>query len=126
MAAIRGKDTKPEMLVRRFLHKHGFRFRLHRKGLPGKPDIVLPKYRTAIFVHGCFWHSHDCKNFVMPTTRQNFWKNKLAATSARDAVVTQELRNQGWRVVTVWECGLSSNELETLILDLTNITKNLI
>ena len=94
MAAIRGGDTKPEMRVRALLHALGYRFRLHRKDLPGKPDIVLPKYRTVIFVHGCFWHCHDCRyGSVVPSTRADFWAAKRA-----------ELESVGWRVETIWEC----------------------
>ena len=84
MAAIKGKNTKPELLVRSWLHRNGFRFRLHRKDLPGTPDIVLPKYRTVIFVHGCFWHSHGCKNSIVPKTRRAFWNKKLTGTMLRD------------------------------------------
>lgn len=108
MAAIRGKDTKPELLVRRWLHRVGFRFRLHAKNLPGKPDIVLPKYRTVIFVQGCFWHSHGCKNSQRPRTRQTFWEEKLNATIARDERNAAVLCQAGWRVLIVWECELDS------------------
>jgi DNA mismatch endonuclease, patch repair protein len=105
MAAIRGKDTKPEILVRSALHALGYRFRLHRRGLPGTPDIVLPKYKTAIFVHGCFWHSHDCRyGRVTPATRSDFWSTKRAGTIARDQTKKEALEEQGWRVLTVWEC----------------------
>lgn len=107
MAAIKGKDTKPEMIVRRFLHREGFRFRLHRKDLPGKPDIVLPKYRTVIFVHGCFWHRHDgCRFATMPATRQDFWRAKFERTKERDQNVLQSLLENSWRVIILWECGL--------------------
>jgi len=105
MAAIRGKDTKPEMLVRRYLHRAGFRYRLHAKDLPGKPDIVLPKYRAVIFVHGCFWHRHEgCKNAVMPKTNEAFWRKKLEGNVQRDRRNEEKLKKQGWRVLTVWEC----------------------
>ncbi len=105
MSAIRGRDTKPELLVRSLLHKQGFRFRLHAKLLPGKPDIVLPKYRAVIFVHGCFWHSHYCKRGrSTPATNQSFWKKKRAATVRRDQSVRRRLRHLGWRVIVVWEC----------------------
>jgi DNA mismatch endonuclease, patch repair protein len=105
MAAIRGKDTKPEIIVRTALHALGYRFRLHRKDLPGTPDIVLPKYKTAIFVHGCFWHSHDCRyGRVTPVTRSEFWSEKRAGTVARDQRKNQTLKEQGWQVLTIWEC----------------------
>jgi DNA mismatch endonuclease, patch repair protein len=105
MAAIRGKDTKPEIIVRTALHALGYRFRLHRKDLPGTPDIVLPKYKTVIFVHGCFWHSHDCRyGRVTPATRSEFWSDKRAATVTRDQRKKQALEEQGWQVLTIWEC----------------------
>ena len=107
MAAIRGTNTKPEILLRRALHAAGFRFRLHVKNLPGKPDIVLPKYRIAIFVHGCFWHGHDCKNFRMPKTRRAFWRNKIRGNQKRDDQAQELLKSSGWRVATVWECAVS-------------------
>jgi DNA mismatch endonuclease (patch repair protein) len=105
MAAIRSRNTKPEVRVRRVLHAMGFRFRLHRKDLPGKPDIVLPKFRTAIFVHGCFWHCHRCKyGSVVPATRAEFWAAKRGGNVARDRKHVAALRRLGWRVVVVWEC----------------------
>jgi DNA mismatch endonuclease (patch repair protein) len=104
MSGIRGKNTKPEMIVRRVLHKAGFRYRLHDKRLPGKPDIVLPKYKTVIFVHGCFWHGHDCKAFKWPKTRKEFWKNKIAGNIERDIQRQHTLTETGWRVVQLWEC----------------------
>jgi DNA mismatch endonuclease, patch repair protein len=106
MAAIKGKNTKPELLVRSWLHRHGFRFRLHRKDLPGKPDIVLPKYRTVIFVHGCFWHSHGCKNSVVPRTRREFWVEKLRANQTRDISVIRATKMLGYRPIILWECAL--------------------
>lgn len=105
MAAIRGGDTKPEMRVRSLLHGLGYRFRLHRKDLPGKPDIVLPKHRTAIFVHGCFWHCHECRyGRVTPVTRAEFWAAKREGNVARDMKKREELERAGWRVETIWEC----------------------
>jgi DNA mismatch endonuclease, patch repair protein len=104
MAAIKGKNTKPELLVRSWLHKNGFRFRLHRKDLPGKPDIVLPKFRTVIFVHGCFWHSHGCKNSVAPKTRASFWRDKLEKATTRDEIALNALDALSWRSLVVWEC----------------------
>ena len=111
MAGIKGKDTRPELAVRRFLHAHGYRFRLHRKDLSGKPDIVLPRLKVCIFVHGCFWHRHaGCKYATMPKTRVDFWTKKLDSNVDRDRKVTQGLISEGWRVFTVWECELKKPE----------------
>lgn len=106
MAGIRAKDTKPEMVVRRGLHALGFRFVLHDRRLAGKPDMVLPRWRSAIFVHGCFWHGHDCPLFRWPSTRQDFWRQKIGRNQERDAEVEAELDRAGWRVLTIWECSL--------------------
>ncbi|GAA4448723.1 very short patch repair endonuclease [Nibrella saemangeumensis] len=107
MSRIRGKDTKPEMIVRQFLHKNGFRYRIHVKDLPGKPDIVMPKYRTVIFIHGCFWHGHEgCRYFIIPKTRTEWWTNKIMTSRRKDQENTQSLRNAGWNVVTIFECEL--------------------
>jgi DNA mismatch endonuclease (patch repair protein) len=106
MAGIRGKNTKPELVVRRGLHALGFRFRLHDRALPGKPDLVLPRWRAAIQIHGCFWHGHDCRLFRWPGTRQEFWRTKIGRNVARDAEVEAALDHAGWRVLTVWECAL--------------------
>jgi DNA mismatch endonuclease (patch repair protein) len=107
MALVRGKDTAPEMVVRRLAHGLGHRFRLHRKDLPGKPDLVFPSSRRAIFVHGCFWHGHadpDCRRARVPKTRTEFWTQKISRNAARDAVTDAALREAGWKVLTVWEC----------------------
>jgi DNA mismatch endonuclease, patch repair protein len=105
MAAIRSANTKPEMRVRSALHALGYRFRLHRKDLPGRPDIVLPRLRTVIFVHGCFWHCHRCKyGSVVPATRADFWATKRAGNVARDRRNRTALRRAGWRVFVLWEC----------------------
>lgn len=105
MAKIRSKDTKPELAVRSLLHRLGYRFRLHRRDLPGSPDIVLPKHRTVIFVHGCFWHRHaGCRHATTPATRARFWRLKFEGNMARDRRVKAALRRGGWRVVTIWEC----------------------
>jgi len=105
MSRIRSKNTKPEMIVRSFLHKQGYRFRLHDKTLPGKPDIVLKKYKTVIFVHGCFWHGHkNCKYFVVPKTRTKWWLNKINGNIARDKKAQRELRKLGWKVINIWGC----------------------
>ena len=107
MSQIKGKNTKPELLVRKFLHIQGFRYILHNKKLPGKPDIVLNKYKTVIFIHGCFWHGHNnCKYFVAPKTRTKWWLNKIAANKANDEKAMKALRKDGWKVITVWECNL--------------------
>jgi|TARA_R110002126_G_scaffold288101_1_gene441423 DNA mismatch endonuclease (patch repair protein) len=106
MSGIRGKDTKPEITVRKGLHARGFRYRLHDKTVAGKPDLILPRYRAAIFVHGCFWHQHGCHLFKMPSTRREFWMEKLAANRKRDAKVRTALLNSGWRILTIWECAL--------------------
>ena len=105
MARIRSKGTQPELVVRRALHSMGFRFRLHRRDLPGKPDIVLPKHRLVIFVHGCFWHQHPgCKLASSPKTRGDYWTPKLASNVARDERHARELEAAGWQVETIWEC----------------------
>jgi len=106
MSGIRGRNTKPEILVRSLLHQQGFRFRLHIRELPGKPDIVLPKYRAAIFVHGCFWHGHDCPLYRLPGTRPDFWRNKIERNRASDRRARDALLAAGWRVAVVWECAL--------------------
>jgi len=109
MSRIKGKDTKPEMLVRRFLHAHGFRYKLHDKTLPGKPDIVLPKYKTVIFVHGCFWHGHEgCKYYVVPKTRTEWWVEKIGKNKANDKKAFISLSEAGWKIVDIWECDLKS------------------
>ena len=115
MSGIRGKDTKPEIVVRKLLHSEGFRFRLHRKDLPGRPDIVLPKYRTAILVHGCFWHGHDdCHLFRLPRSRTDFWQEKIAGNQARDRKNILLLHDLGWRTLEIWECALKGKlKLET-------------
>jgi DNA mismatch endonuclease (patch repair protein) len=105
MSRIRGRDTGPERVVRSLLHRMGFRFRLHVKRLPGKPDIVLPRYRTVVFVHGCFWHRHrGCKNCTTPTNNREFWVKKLNGNAARDKLRSKSLAKMGWRAIVVWEC----------------------
>ena len=106
MAAITGRDTKPELIIRKALHARGFRYRLHVKDLPGRPDIVFPKSRAALFVNGCFWHGHDCDLLRWPKTRESFWRDKIGATVRRDARSHEQLKDAGWRVGIVWECAL--------------------
>ena len=105
MSAIKSKNTKPEIIVRKLLHSKGYRFRLHKKDLPGSPDIVLPKYKTAIFVHGCFWHRHqNCKYASTPKTRQEFWEAKFRENINRDKKHQENLSSMGWKIIIVWEC----------------------
>lgn len=104
MAGIKGKNTKPEILVRKALHAAGFRFRLQDKRLPGRPDIVLRKYKTVVFVHGCFWHGHECEKFRWPKTRKAFWRNKILANRKRDSTAVRDLEKAGWVTVSIWEC----------------------
>ena len=106
MAGIKGKHTKPEIFLRKALHAQGLRYRLGGGGLPGRPDLVFPSRKTVVFVHGCFWHRHECKYFKWPRSNQEFWKNKLEVNAARDKHVKCELMKLGWRVLTVWECDL--------------------
>jgi DNA mismatch endonuclease (patch repair protein) len=110
MSGIRGKNTRPELMIRRALHARGFRYRLHCKDLPGKPDLCLPKYRAVIFVHGCFWHGHDCHLFKWPKTRAAFWEAKVRRNREVDEAALTRLTAEGWRVATVWECALKGKE----------------
>ncbi|MES3013874.1 MAG: DNA mismatch endonuclease Vsr [Pseudomonadota bacterium] len=119
MAGIGGKNTRPEMAVRQHLFAAGFRYRLHRRDLPGRPDIVLPKYKTVIFVHGCFWHRHTgCRFAAVPATNAQFWREKLDGNVERDRRSARALRAAGWRVLRVWECRTSAKDLERLVADL--------
>ena len=113
MSRVRGKDTSIELEVRKRLFAHGYRYRLNSKKLPGHPDLVLAKYRTVIFVNGCFWHSHPgCKKAVIPATNRDFWENKIQSNTKRDVENYQKLENLGWRVIVVWECELSKKQIE--------------
>lgn len=121
MAAIKGSHTKPELIVRRALHSAGLRYRLHAKDLPGKPDLVFPKYNAVIFVNGCFWHQHRCHLFKWPVTRREFWEQKIGRNVANDLLVLEKFRELGWRVAVIWECALKgktrldkSETMETL------------
>ncbi len=119
MSRIKGKNTKPEMVVRKFLFANGFRYRLHDTKLPGKPDIVLLKYKTVIFVNGCFWHGHKgCKYFVLPKTRTEWWLQKIKGTMARDRAAEIALNVMGWKVIVIWECQLKKNNLTSTLTGL--------
>lgn len=121
MSRIRSKDTKPELLVRRYLHKIGFRYRLHVKELPGKPDIVLPKFKTVIFIHGCFWHGHEeCRYYVVPKTRTEWWLEKIGKNTSNDTNAANLLKAAGWNVVTIWECELKKPQIDTTLNFLTS------
>jgi DNA mismatch endonuclease (patch repair protein) len=119
MAGIKGKDTKPELVLRRALHARGFRYRLHSKNVPGRPDLVFPKHHAIVFVHGCFWHRHEgCRYTTTPSTRPEFWQAKFDANVARDRSVHDQLLDAGWRVATVWECALRRPEETVLAANL--------
>lgn len=110
MSRIKAKNTTPEIIVRKFLFHKGFRFRIHVQNLPGKPDIILPKYRTVIFVNGCFWHGHtNCRYFIIPKTRTDWWKNKILRTKSRDIIEHKILKDMGFKVLIIWECQLKKN-----------------
>ena len=114
MAAIRNSNTKPELRVRKELHRRGMRYSLKNRALPGKPDVVLSKYRVAVFVHGCFWHMHDCNYFKLPKTNTEFWKNKISVNVQRDAEVIRQITDIGYRVLIIWECSFKGKNKERL------------
>jgi len=114
MSGIRGKNTRPEILVRKALHALGYRYRLHDKMLPGKPDIVLRKYNAVIFIHGCFWHGHDCHLFKWPKTREDFWKEKIEGNRENDRKIREKLFDKGWRILEIWECSLKGRTSRSL------------
>ncbi len=118
MSRIRGKDTKPEELVRKYLFAQGFRYRKNDPRLPGKPDIVLPKYRTVVLVNGCFWHHHDCRYFVWPKNNAEFWKKKIDRNVERDQENVKQLEKAGWRVIVIWECELKKAYVKKRLLQL--------
>ena len=125
MSRIRSKNTKPEIIVRKFLFSQGFRYRLHDKKLPGKPDIVLPKYKTIIFVNGCFWHGHkNCKYFVLPKTRSEWWENKIKSNQLRDINNKRKIKNIGWNVIVIFECRLKKNNMYNTLTALSDKIKN--
>lgn len=116
MAGIGGKNTEPERTVRSYLHRQGLRFRLHKPGIPGRPDVVLPRYRAVVFVHGCFWHRHvNCRFAYTPKSNRTFWSRKFRENVDRDRRTLSRLRNAGWHVFVIWECSLSENRLESLV-----------
>lgn len=115
MSRIRGRDTGPELLVRRFLWRHGYRYRLYDKRLPGRPDIIMRKWRTVIFVNGCFWHGHDCEMFKMPKSNVAFWEKKIETNRKRDRLNIERLTRMGFRVITIWECELSKKRREATL-----------
>lgn len=125
MSRIRGKNTKPEEQVRKYLFAQGFRYRKNDARLPGKPDIVLPKYKTVIFVNGCFWHGHDgCRYFVWPKSNTEFWKNKITGNIQRDMRNQQELSEQGWNIIAIWECELKKTVFMKTVTELTETIKS--
>jgi len=125
MSRIQATDTKPEMIVRKLLHANGFRYRLHVKDLPGKPDLVLPKYNTVIFVNGCFWHAHEnCKYFKVPQTRTEWWEEKLYGNKERDGKNIEKLKKMGWKVIVIWECELETNKDHETLIKVINTLKN--
>ena len=117
MSKIGGKNTKPEILVRKFIFSKGFRYRINVKTLPGKPDIVLPKYKTIIFVNGCFWHGHNCKKGKLPSSNTDFWKEKISNNKSRDAKNSDLLVKLGWKVIIIWQCEISKIDNRTKILN---------
>lgn len=116
MSSVRSKDTKPELVVRKWLHHHGFRFRLHAKTLPGHPDVVLPKYKTVVFVNGCFWHRHEgCKRATVPETNRQLWLDKFQKTVERDRINYEKLAGMGWEVLVVWECQIMNGTYKQIL-----------
>lgn len=124
MSRIKGKNTKPEILVRKYLFSQGLRYRLYSKTLPGRPDIVLPKYHTVIFIHGCFWHGHEgCRYFVVPKTRTEWWLNKINTNRENDRKNCELLKEMKWNVITVWECSLKKKKQESTLNNILNMIK---
>ena len=127
MSGIRAKNTRPELIIRKGLFAKGLRYRLHDKKLPGKPDLVFPKYRVVLFVNGCFWHGHACDLFKMPSTNRDFWENKIGTNQANDAKNKELLLTAGWRVVTIWECAIKGKrrlDINTLISSVNDLIRN--
>lgn len=126
MSRIRGTNTKPELLVRKYLFSQGFRYRINDKKLPGKPDVVLPKYKTVIFINGCFWHGHDgCRYFVVPKTRTEWWLSKIKMTKLNDNINHMALKNAGWKVLVIWECELRPDRRDETLSRICNVLKNI-
>lgn len=124
MSAIKCKNTKPEVIVRKYLFSKGFRYRINVSELPGKPDIVLARYKTVVFVNGCFWHLHDCKYFVWPKQNADFWRNKILGNAERDRKNYKSLTEAGWKTLIIWECQLKTNREETLAALVYDIKEN--
>lgn len=125
MSRVRSRNTKPEIMVRQFLFSHGFRFRINRKDLPGKPDIVLSKYKTIVFINGCFWHGHEkCKCATIPETNRNFWQNKISRNIERDKQTREKLVADGWNVIDIWQCQLKNKDKEVTLNNLISILRN--
>ncbi len=127
MAAVAGKETKPEIAVRKFLFSQGFRYRKNVKELPGKPDLVLPKYKALVFVHGCFWHGHGCKKAALPTSNIEFWESKIQSNIVRDVRHQADLEKAGWKVIIIWECEINGKEkflkkMETVVEEIRSTT----
>ncbi len=114
MAGIKGKNTRPEVAIRKELHKRGYRYKLHSKDLPGKPDLVFPKYKTVVFVHGCFWHRHHCHLFKIPSTRRDFWEEKINGNVLRDEIQKGQLLEKGWKIIVIWECAVKGKTRLTI------------
>ncbi len=122
MSSIRGKNTKPEMTIRKGLYARGFRYRLHSKHLPGKPDLVFTRYKSVIFVHGCFWHHHDCRLFKWPKSNQDFWREKITANTVRDRKYYRLLIDRGWRIMILWECSIKGKKEQQIAKVLDNLS----
>lgn len=125
MSNVKSKNTKPELLARKFLFSHGYRYRVNRKDLPGKPDIVLPKYKTVVFINGCFWHGHEnCKYATIPESNREFWLTKITGNVERDKLTREKLISMGWRVIDIWQCQLKAKDKETTLNNLITILGN--
>ena len=124
MSKVKGKNTKPEMALRKGLFSLGFRYRIHCDSLPGKPDMVFPKYKSVIFVHGCFWHSHGCSRSRIPKTNSIYWKSKILKNAKRDRVHIEKLNEMGWRVIVVWECDLTKKMIDKTVGEINGWLKN--
>jgi DNA mismatch endonuclease (patch repair protein) len=126
MAGIKGKNTKPELIVRKELFRRGFRYRLHDRKLPGRPDIILPKYQTVIFVNGCFWHKHDCKLFKWPKSRPDFWREKIMGNAERDRKNLVLLQESGWKTLTIWECAIKGKSNDAICHEIDKLIESLL